>query len=172
MQCFLPRLAGSAAWHSKFQDTTQAILDSTQIHCRKLPLIPSQAPLVDRAHLIAHRNRIWPGRGNSYNDWRARLWAGRKGYDHDCPPRPVERIGCDHNGRSRLSNFAALGGIEIDPPDFASARRRRINCRPGSRHRERSGLASDARPSSMVAVSHSAISAANASSCSTASATR
>jgi hypothetical protein len=116
-------LASCGIPSSQFQDTTQAVLDRAQIQRRKLPFVPREAPLVDRPHLIAHCNRIWSGRGDGNKDGRARLRAGRKGYDHHRPPRPVEPIGVDHNGRSRFSNFAALGGMEIDPPDLASAHR-------------------------------------------------
>jgi hypothetical protein len=122
-------------------------------------------------HLIANGNRIWPGGRGRDNDGRAWLRAGRKRHDHNRPPRPVEGVGGDHDRRPGFSDLASLSGIQIDPPDFASARRCGI-CWPGSRHRERFRLASDAKPSSMVAVSHSAISAANVSSCSTASAAR
>jgi hypothetical protein len=63
MQRILAQFCRLGRLHSKFQDTTQAILDRTQIHYGKLSFISNQALLVDRPHLIAHRNRIWPGGG-------------------------------------------------------------------------------------------------------------
>ncbi len=84
--------------------------------------------------------------------------------------RTVQSVGRYHYGRPRLSDFAAFRRVEVDPPDFTPAHRHAACRRPRSHHRIGSRGGPVAKPSSIVADSHSAISTARAPSCSTASA--
>lgn len=154
----------------KFEYPAQSVLDRAEVGRGEPSLAAGQAALVDGADLIAHRHRTCPGRGYGNDERRAWLRSAGKRDDDDRAPRPVERIGGHNDRRPDLPDLRAACRIEIHPPDF------RRDGRPPDAHRPSSAgtrcYRSGTSPSSMKAPSHSAISAANASSLSTSSATR
>ena len=137
---------------SKPQDLSNTGFHRLQIAGRKPAMLRRQAALVDRAHLITHGCRAWPGRGHSHHDRRTGHRRAGERHDHHGSPRAIESIHAEHHRRPRLPDLAAQRRVKVDPPYLASS------------HPARSS------PSTTVAASQASISAASASSRSTMSA--